>query len=669
VPPLRPRLAVRLLTLLAAVLAPAVSRAAETAPWLDFAELARIKVVTPSKRPLAAWETPAAVTVITAPEIRAAGALRIPEALRLAPGVEVAQINAQRHAVTVRGFASEFSNKLLVLQDGRSLFNPQILGVFWDVQDFLLDDLERIEVVRGPGGTAWGANAMNGVINVLTKDARDTQGSLLHAVASTLEPFAFHARHGGVLGNRTHYRAFVKRLDYGATERANGASAGEAGHQLRAGFRVDGDFAEDRGWILQGEMIDARLLQYRSQRPDLFDANGANLVGRVFTTLADGSELRALAYLDRTRRYSTPATAHSDTANLDLTYVTETSPRHTVSLDAGYRYVRNQARGNAGHLYSPAVRALRFGSLAASNDFEFVERRLKAGADLKAEYNDFTGWETLPGAHLTWTPAASRMLWARVSRALQTPSIAAYDLTIDFPGAVRTVSLPNRDRPLGTLRAAEIGGRFEPNSHVRFDVALFLADYTKLESVRTVITSTSGIALIPANDFEARSTGAEIAVEWQSGERWRFNAGYNLLELDLSVVPHTPLLTPVPANFDPRIDTALALSLGVTDPASATFAEDRSPRQQAQVMASFRPSERWDLTLWVRHVGRRPSLRLPAYETLDLRVEYHPTESLSLVVGGRNLLDRRTQEHPAPPGFPAASQIPRALSFELVWSR
>ena len=614
--------------------------------WMTLEQLGQIKVITASKNLQTAWTTPSALTVITDEELRLSGVSSLPQALKLAPGADVAQINAQRYAVSIRGFNSEYANKLLVLQDGRSLYTPQFLGVFWDAQDTSLEDVDRIEIVRGPGGTAWGVNAVDGVVNILTKDARDTQGAFVSTGGGTIEQAFATVRYGGAVGAHTHYRVYAKSFARGETELANGVGAGDDWHQDRAGFRVDSTLAGSSRLTFQGDYYAGRLLQYTKGAPELFRSTGANVLGRLAAQWPGGSALTLLSYVDVVRRRSSPATADSDTFAIEASHEFRPAPRHRFSWLGSFQHIRNEAIGGVGHNYDPAVRRLRQMSLSLADEFTAIKDRLFLSAGAKAEYHPFLGWETLPTARLTWTPSVQSTGWLAVSRGLQTPSISDYDLTHDIPGAVRVISLPNRNRPPGEVIATEAGWRVEPHRSLTLDVTAFHNRYDNIASANTTFDPrTSTMTLIPANDHFGESHGVELATMWEPWRSWRLRGSYSWLRM----------------NLDARA--------GSTDVASLVRKEESSPRHQWQLMSMANLGRVWDWTMWLRYSSERSGLTMPAYLGLDARLAYRATAEIEVSMVGKDLLDSRHPEFTRSTGFPAVSEIPRSVYLEVRWAR
>ncbi len=620
--------------------------AAEAGEWADLEQLGQVQVITATKQLQQAWTTPAALTVISHDDLRFSGVSSLPQALRLAPGADVGQINAQRYSVGIRGWAGEFSNKLLVLQDGRSLFNPQFLGVFWDAQDTLLDDVDRIEVVRGPGGTAWGVNAVNGVVNVLTKDAIDTQGAMVRAGGGSLEEAFASVRYGGRVGEATHYRVYAKAFSRGETESAAVAGLRDDWKQSRAGFRVDSQPSADRHLTVQGEAYTGRLLQYSSRVPDEFLSSGAHALARWDARLANGASLGVVSYFDSVRRSSAPATANSETFSFEANHRFSPAASHRLSSSFSYTRTRNEAFGRIGHNYDPAVRTIQPFSVAVTDEYQALPDRLALATGFKAERNHFTGWEVLPSARLTWTPSEQATGWLAVSRGLQTPSISEYDLTIDVPGVPRVMSLPDRRRAPAEVVAYEAGWRQALTKTLTLDGALFFSVYDRLPAPQTTFDAAASLLKVEQTILGFGKTyGGELAAVWQPAPWWRWRASYSLLRMDLGVRP------------------------GSNDTAGPVREEGLSPKAHWQLMSVAHLGRTLNLTAWLRYVGDRPSITIPGYLGLDVRLAYQLSPEFEVVLTGKDLLDERHPEYSRSVGFPTRSEIPRSVMLEMVWRR
>jgi len=610
---------------------------------LSFEQLSQIKVISVSKREEKLSEVAAAVSVITGEDIRRSGVSSIPEALRLAPGVDVARINSQRYAVSIRGFNSEFAGKLLVLQDGRSVYTPQFGGTFWDAQDTFMEDIDRIEVIRGPGGTAWGVNAVNGVINILTKDARDTQGTLVTGGGGSSERGFGGVRQGGKLGEHTFYRVYAKAFYRDETDLGNGAGAGDDWSQARTGFRVDSYPTEQNHLTLQGDLYGGELLQYSGGAPGQFLSFGGNLLGRWTHSFSEESDLKVQLYYDATRRDSLPATVNTDTGDFEASHRFALGARQQINWGVHCRYLVNEARGHGGHNYDPIRRALNFAGFFVEDQVTLVPERLRFSAGTKLEYNTFSGWEVLPNARLSFMPTPHQTLWAAVSRGLQTPSIADYDLTHYIPGPTTFQSLPNRDQPPTELIAYEAGYRAQLAAPLTLDVAAFYNDYDKLGTLESAfLPSPPTIVVTPSNRMQGETYGFESSLLWQATDWWRWRVNYSLLRMQLHLEP------------------------GTTDTHTESE-EGESPQQQVMLWSSMNLGKRWDFDAVFRFADRLPALKIEEHVSLDLRLAFRPRPNLEFAVIGQSLLDHQHVEFNRSPGFPAKTEIPRGVYAKVTW--
>lgn len=611
---------------------------------LDLEELLEIKIFSISKASETLWQSAAAAGAISSDDIRRAGVTSLPEALRLAPGINVARINSQRYAISIRGFDSEFADKLLVLQDGRSLYTPQFSGTFWDVQDTLLDDVERIEVIRGPGCAAWGINAVNGIVNIITKDARDTQGSRVVAGAGGSERGYGSLRHGGAIGEDTHYRIYAKAFAREESELDDGEGADDDWEQARAGFRFDSRPTSDDHLTLQGEVYSAELLQFSGGSPDDFDAKGAHVIAKWSHALSDRSGLDLQLYYDGTRRDSAPATADTDTADLEARHRMALGSWNELLWGLNYRVSANEAQGRAGHNYEPTDRTLEYYSLFAEDRLELVPKELRLTIGSKLEHHDFTGWEVMPNTRLAYLPSEDQTLWTAVSRGVRAPSIAENDLTVEVPaGPLTILAPPNRGKRAEELLAIETGFRQRLGEAATLDIALFYNDYDSLSSTEIAAAADPSILTIEqVSRRQGESYGGEVAAQWQASERLRWRLSYSLLETHVRVP-------------DDSTDT------------SNSRTEGRSPEQQIQLWPSLNLASNCDLDLIFRFVDRLPDIPIDHYVNLDLRLGYRPLDELELSLVGQNLLDERHPEFARSPGFPANAEIRRGVLGQVKW--
>src|SRR5688572_21838716 len=390
---------------------------------LSLEELASIRVTSVSKRSERLADAAAAVYVITADDIRRSGATTLPEVLRLAPNLQVARADAAQYAISARGYNSTLANKMLVLIDGRTIYSPLFSGVFWEVQDTLLEDIERIEVISGPGGTLWGSNAVNGVINITTRAAADTQGALVAAGAGNRHRSGA-VRYGGELPGGGYYRVYGKAGEERQTRRPNGTVLGDAWDRRQAGFRADWSGAL-QSFTLQGDAYTADVDQGATTRR----LAGYNLIGRWSRQLGDGSDIRLQAYFDRVERDQPGAIREVlDTFDVELVHGFQPAQNHRLLWGAGFRYAPDRVENLGPALaFLPGNRTVRRANVFAQDDFQ-LRPDLTLTAGLKLEHNEYTGWEHLPSVRAAWKPAEGQLLWAALSRAVRAPSRVDRDL-------------------------------------------------------------------------------------------------------------------------------------------------------------------------------------------------------------------------------------------------
>ena len=409
---------------------------------MSFEEMMQQPVTTVARKQEKLSETPAAIEVITPEDIRRSGALTIPEALRWAPGLDVARIDSHRYAVSSRGFNGEFANKQLVLMDGRSIYVPSFGGVYWDQQYTLLDDIERIEVIRGPGGTLYGPNAMNGVISIITKSAKDTQGGLLSAGTGTEERWQAAARYGGQARTNLFYRVYGTGFEQ---DNLAGGDQGDGWRHNQGGFRLDWEAAEDNLVTFQGDYyqgdagetvrvltqpLPTTLTPVTVNNPVKY--NGGNLLGRWTHTFQNGSQSRLQLYYDHYDRSDQVwvGGAIGNTFDLDFDHRFEWGERQEIVWGVGDRVTSDHKRPTLATAFLPETRTLNLFTGFVQDQIRLVPERLSLYAGSKLEHNDFTGWEVQPSGRLVWTATPRQTVWAAVTRAIRTPTRVDNDLLL-----------------------------------------------------------------------------------------------------------------------------------------------------------------------------------------------------------------------------------------------
>jgi iron complex outermembrane receptor protein len=569
---------------------------------LSLEQLSSIIVTSVSRRQERLADAPASVFVITADDIRRAGATSIPEALRLAPTLDVARADANQYAISARGFNDVLANKMLVLIDGRTVYTPLFSGVFWEAQDVLMEDVERIEVISGPGATLWGANAVNGVINVITRSAKDTQGTLVSAGIGNTQGGAA-ARHGGALGRDGSYRVYAKYEDLAASNLANGQDVRDASKRYQAGFRTDLAHGVD-AFTLQGDAYHGEI----DQSPAPRHIDGGNVLGRWTRSFDADRALTAQAYFDFTRR-DHPQSFHEDLSTLDaeVQYAFAPHPAHRVLVGAGLREAWDSVTNSASQAFLPADRSLHWAHVFAQDEIALASTvTLTLGA--KLETNVYTGSEVLPNARIAWRIAHDRLLWAALSRAVRAPSRIDRDFYV--PGNPPFVITGNDTFRSEIADVAEVGYRSQPNERLSYSLTVFHERYDRLRSYEPVPPNPTW-----GNLAEGRNTGVEGWATVRIAPSWRIIAGGVAMHerLDLKPDSHDPGLGIPSLGNDPSAWWSVRSSLDVT--------------------------ARHELDVVLRHVGARPNPAVPAYTTLDLRVGWKVRPGLELSVVGQNLAD------------------------------
>ena len=612
-----------------------LSWATYAAAEVDFTELSiedlmNLEVTTVSKKAQKRSDTAAAVFVITQSDIQRSGAASIPEALRMVPGVEVARIDASKWAITVRGFNGRFANKLLVLMDGRALYTPAFSGVFWHMQDTLLEDIDRIEVIRGPGASLWGANAVNGVINIITKKADDSQGTYLTTGGGTEERFFAGVRYGGRLDDNLFYRMYAKYFDRDNAVDADGDKTADHWDGLRGGFRMDWEATGHDTMTLQGDIFDGQdgeTITTSSLNPPYSITSdeengyfGGNLLGRWMHRFSSTSETVLQLYYDRLERTSEILDVYQNTFDIDFQHRFQLGTRNQMMWGFGYRFVRDDFNNSFSTSIIPDSRDLDLVSAFVQDEIQLIPDRLGLILGSKFEHNDFTGFEVQPSGRLVWKPVEKQTLWGAISRAVRTPSRGEHGTFINsrvippdglYPGSpAQPVTLVgNGDFDSETLIAYELGYRIQPTSRLSLDVATF---YNVYDNLRT-IEPTGLFSATAGNEMEGDTYGVELAADFQPLNWWRLQLSYSFLEMNLSLK-------------DASLDT------------TSESAEGESPQNKVSIRSMMDLPHNLELDIWFRYVDNLPTQRLDDYTTLDVRFAWKPLKWLELAVVGQNLL-------------------------------
>ena len=595
---------------------------------LSIEELGNIQVTSVSKHAERLLDAPAAIFVITGEDIRRSGATRLPEALRLAPNLEVARASASSYAISARGFnqPNAVANKLLVLIDGRAVYTPLFSGVFWDAQDVMLEDVERIEVISGPGAALWGANAVNGVINVITRRSSDTQGGYAYAHGGNLDR-GYGARYGGAEGN-VSYRAYGRVFDIVNTSTANGTTANDGWSKGQVGFRTDWGTTAN-GFTLQGDGYRGSLDQLNDQNSHI---SGANLLGRWNRDLAEGGSLRVQAYVDQTER-EIPGTfaEHLNIYDVEFQHGLRAIGAHRFTWGGGYRYGYDHVTNSAAPLlaFLPANQRMRWANVFAQDEITFEDSlRLTLGG--KFENNYYAGTEFLPSARLAWKPQPQRLVWGAVSRAVRAPSRIDRDFFVGAPLQLNG----GPDFVSEVAKVFEVGYRAQPSPQATYSISLFHNIYDKLRSVEPA----PGGGVVLGNKMEGTADGLEAWGSYQAARNWRLSAGVFLLRQRLRLMPDSGDTNVSAAGNDPAHQWLLRSSL---DLANST-----------------------ELDIGVRCVGALPNPSVPAYTAVDVRLAWRLRREFELALVGQNLFD---SGHPEFGNAATRSEMARGGYVKLKW--
>jgi iron complex outermembrane recepter protein len=632
---------------------------------LSLEQLGNVEVTTVSKEPEEVWQTPAAIYVLTQEDIRRSGATTIPEALRLVPGVEVARIDSDHWSIGVRGFGSGFSKSVLVLIDGRSVYTPLFAGVYWDVQDTLLEDVERIEVIRGPGGTIWGSNAVNGVINIITKNAKDTHGTLASVSGGDLDKGEGEIRQGGEIGDSLDYRVYGKAFARGPELHPEDPNYDDWS-QERGGFRMDWDKGSNDTLNFQGDIYhgdDGEITSVGSFSPpsqitlagnDI--VSGGDLMGRWQHNFAGGSDIQIQTYYDRTDRHALQYGETRNTFDVDFLYHRKWGNRQNILLGTGLRVSPSH--------FTQTIPGLNFTanhqtdsiySGFAQDEIQIVKQKLSLTLGTKLEDNSFNGFDIQPSARLLWTPRLRQSFWAAVTRAVRTPSRLDTDLELfeylgNVPNSAVQVYLEVTGDPTFApeqLLGYEAGYRqlITPKFYVDFS-----AFDNKYDDLASYGPGTSAVKTTPllylllaepyANGIKGTTEGFEVAPSWSPTNWWQLKGSYSYLHLSTQDKP------------------------GFTDTGTVAMYNGSSPHDGVVIQSLLNLPKRFEFDLTYRYVSALPAQDVSAYSTVDARVGWH-TGDFEFSLDGQNLLQPEHGEFGNTPG-PVVG-IRRTVYAKVTW--
>lgn len=651
---------------------------------LSIEDLMNIEFVTVGKKAEKLFESAAAAVVITHEDVAKTGILTIPDALRMAPGLQVAQHNASNWAVAVRGFSGfsrgingQFANKLLVMNDGRSVYTPLFSGVSWATQQMLLEDIERIEIVRGPGATLWGSNAVNGVINIISKPSPATQG-VLFTLGGGSEYRAFgHFRYGGRINDYLHFRIYGKYFKADSQADSTGASAHDDWRIRHGGFRMDWEGSPKHTLTLQGDIYDGKAgqtyLQVNSLAPPYknrfqFDDafSGGNILSRWSHRSNRDSEFQLQVYFDRWRRREAAVRGAINTIDIDFQHTFPWRSNQEIIWGGGYRFIADDFDSTLAFWLQPESRHVNLFNAFFQNEISFMRHRFKLIIGSKLEHNTYSGLELQPNLRLQWAPNTKHTAWAAVSRAVRTPSRAENDARIisnllsDDP-MIPIFEIQSGDHSVDSekLTAVEAGYRVRPGAHLSFDIATFLNIYDNLRVLREGMLYLDNRAgqnvfvfpLFVDNGGDAAAFGFELSGSFAPTPKLKFDASYSYLEIDMKAEM-------------------------TSGQAEAKVVENQSPKHQVFVRTNFEPVKNLTLDLRLRYIDELPSLQLERYINGDLHLGWQMNNHVGFSVVIHNFFHKRIPESslstsgvsaPNIQSGTEASEIQRGVYSKLTW--
>jgi len=635
---------------------------------LPFEELLDIEVTLVSKQKEKYKNAPAAIFVLTQEDIRRSGATNLPEALRRAPGLNVGQIDSHTWAVSARGFNNEFANKLLVMIDGRTVYTPLFSGVFWDMQDVMLEDVEQIEVIRGPGGTLWGSNAVNGIINIITKKTADTQGLLLSGGGGNIEQGFGSVRYGGKLGQNGYYRIYSKYFNRGDFVLGGGDDSVDAWDKVQGGFRMDWSGTEMDSFTLQGDIFKGAAdsepsISTLSGFPtptistvtfeDALNMEGGNILGRWSRVWSERSDMTLQFYYDHTKRDNIMFGEIRNTIDFDFQHRFDLSSTHQLMWGLGYHLTRDDFAVGPYFAFDPANRDLHLYSGFVQDTINLVDDTLQLSLGTKFEHNDFTGFEFQPSSRLLWKVHEYHSIWGGITRAVRTPARGDHNVRINIPydfggGMAGLYRVWGDDGTKSEdLIAYELGYRIKQDEKLYVEFSTFYNSYDNLVTVAAddvLLPGGPGEAMIAPhhteNEASGETYGVEVAANYKITENWQLSPGYSYIREQLEV-----------DEFE---------SIG-----SFATAEGNTARNQFNLRSLINVSENVELDTYLYYVDNLPSLDISSYLRLDVRLGWQITDSMELSLVGQNLIDDQHGEFTSLGS--QGVEVPRSFYAKLTW--
>lgn len=625
---------------------------------MSIEDLMNIEVTLASKNPRKYFDTPAAIYVITNEDIKRSGVTSIPEALRLAPGVEVERIDSTQWAVSIRGFSvSPLNRRMLVLVDGRSVYSPVLANTNWETVDYPLADIDRIEIIRGPGGSVWGANAVNGIINIITKSAKDTQGGLVSIGGGTEDRAFGDVRYGGKMGENANYRVYGKYINNDALWHEDGNNY-DGWQKQQAGFSTFWDLKDGNTVRIQGDIYDGNLGQKAEKDKE---ASGGNFLGR-WQQSGDASDMTLQFYYDHTYWNQQNYKAIVDTLDLDFQYRLRLSPRQEINYGLGYRLNSFDAKGSSNATtviyFDPDHHTDNLFSAFVQDEITLVKDKLNLTLGSKFEHNDYSGYEIQPSAKILFKPTPDQSFWASASRAVRTPTpvehdlVAEIQLTFPYPPPYDKYDaflLLNKGFKSEELVAYELGYRIQPTKRLFLDMAAYYNVYDNILSAQYLSRYSPGVSsdiIILDNKVSGHVLGGEVSIDYSLFEWWRLHASQSIMHIDM----------------EKDADS--------TDPTTVDAIENSSPGYQTSLRSYMNLPYNLKLDCIFRLVSRLPAYtgqrEIPSYNSMDVRLAWNIKPGLEISIVGQNLLNTHHPEYSGS-GLVVPPEVERSVYTKVQW--
>jgi iron complex outermembrane receptor protein len=645
------------------ILSPHLAIAAEP-DYFDLSpeQLLNAEVVSVTKTNETVEQSPAAVYVITAEDIARSGVTSIPDALRMAPGVDVAQQGTGTWDINIRGFNKGLADQLLVMIDGRTIYNPMFGGTYWELQNLPLEDIERIEVVRGPGGTLWGANAVNGVINIITKKAQDTQGTLIRAAAGSSLQDSVLGQEGHKTSDNSYYRVYAQHLNDGPMRSPEGGPAPDSLRDNRTGFRYDRDdnltVSGDAYVNTTDQLFSVPLIAapYAVTVSDVHDSQGANLLAHWKKDYDDGSQLSLQSFVDYTQHDQVLLNDQEDVLDFNAQYNLHPVGPNQFIMGGGYRLTHLDIGDTSTLSITPDSSNENLFNFFAQDKIALVPDRWFLTLGSKVEHNSFTGFEFEPNARLQWFPDDKQTVWTSVSRAVRTPT--PYETQIDLldavfapggppfglPDPLRFEVFANPHYEAEQTVAYEAGYRNQLTPAVSADIAAFTNYYTRIDALQLVeflpIPAANPYYLLAVNQnnlMTAQTYGAEVATDWNVNNNWKLSAGASWLEMSLQLGP----------QYLPQ------------------YSAGQSPNYEGNLRSYWNINRDWSFDTSAYYVDRLVAFNTPAYVRLDTNLGWKIEPGIQLNFVGQNLLQPVHMEYGSTADLNAA-EVPRSFYAKVT---